>query len=213
MGRPKNSTYIGQYSANIVGSVDGSSSGRSSGRSSGNSIMGGVSQSATAALFHSVAVVGGVTNRRHVLRIRSCHPAIPGPYNTTTTGKHNYAEICPRHLGMDTGDLHRRLPFAKIKSDQMSCSGSVVLKPIGERFISVTADDRRHVIDAECKILFDLPQSKLIPGAPLPTLVRDWWVGSSNEVQSRRPSLRPPSSGIIRDSCVAAFPLRSPDLR
>jgi len=72
MGRPKNSAYTSQYSANIAGSVDGSSSGRRS----GNIMMDGVSQSATAALLQSVAVVGGVTNQRHTLQIRFCDPVI-----------------------------------------------------------------------------------------------------------------------------------------
>lgn len=94
---PKNSAYASQCSATIAGSVDGSSSGRSS----GNSMMGGVSQSATAALFQSVAVVGGVTNQRHALRSRFCDPTIRGSYPSTPIGKRHCVGICPRRLERD----------------------------------------------------------------------------------------------------------------
>jgi len=46
----------------------GTELGSRSGRSSGNNMIGGVTQSDTAARFQSVAVVGGVINQRQNLR-------------------------------------------------------------------------------------------------------------------------------------------------
>jgi hypothetical protein len=60
-------------------------------------------------------------------------------------------------IGLEVGQRDRKMPFEWLKNDRMTCGSNVVLNPIGERFISVTSDNRRHIIDDKCQTVFDFP--------------------------------------------------------
>ena len=110
-GRPKNSMYNCQCSDNTAGRVDG----LRSGRSSGNNMIGGVSQSDTAALFQSVTVVGGAINQRHSLLPMCSKPAIsrayfPAPTRHTITAP----EFVRARVQVSLADTVRRRPISSI---------------------------------------------------------------------------------------------------
>lgn len=73
-------------------------------------------------------------------------------------------------LGLDSGQIDRRLTYDALAKGAMRCQGHVILTPIGQRFLSVTRDNRRHVVDADCKARFEFEQRPLWRGGPLPSL-------------------------------------------
>lgn len=60
-------------------------------------------------------------------------------------------------LGADQGQLDRRLPFTSFKADFMKCGHNVIIGTAGGKFISVTPDNRRHIIDGDCATKFTFP--------------------------------------------------------
>ncbi len=66
-------------------------------------------------------------------------------------------------LGMNAGDRDRRLPYNVLSDARMSCGTHVILRPIGDRFISVTPDNRRHLINDECKVQFGFVPTPIVP--------------------------------------------------
>lgn len=81
-------------------------------------------------------------------------------------------------IGMDAGFRDRRMTFDYHKSAHYRCGTHIILTPAGDRFISVTPDNRRHVINEECKDLFEFasappPSSETIFSAIAQT-VRGW---------------------------------------
>lgn len=75
-------------------------------------------------------------------------------------------------LGMDAGDRDRRLAYKVLFDTRMHCGHHVMLSPIGDRFISVTPDDRRHLINEDCKVIFDFVPTAIIPLRSLYDLVK-----------------------------------------
>jgi hypothetical protein len=61
-------------------------------------------------------------------------------------------------VGMDEGFRDRRDPMARLVKDTYHCQKQLVVSSIGDRFISVTRDNVRHVINDECEILFNFPR-------------------------------------------------------
>jgi hypothetical protein len=74
-------------------------------------------------------------------------------------------------LGLNSGDRDRRLPFSAFADSHMQCKKHFILRPIGSRFISVTSDDRRHLVDDKCEVKFTFPRSDIIPLESLFALV------------------------------------------
>lgn len=74
-------------------------------------------------------------------------------------------------IGMDRGDRDRRLPFELVVSKTMQCNDHRILRPIGERFISVTPDNRRYIINDECETQFVFETVPIYSPKPLGDLV------------------------------------------
>ncbi len=60
-------------------------------------------------------------------------------------------------IGMDAGFRDRRGSMDFLDKDRYQCKDHMVLNTAGSRFITVTKDNMRHVINEECKILFSFP--------------------------------------------------------
>ncbi|WP_019052943.1 hypothetical protein [Sphingobium xenophagum] len=58
-------------------------------------------------------------------------------------------------VGLNAGDKDRRAPYMFLANGHMRCKEQVILNPIGDRFISVTADNRRHIVADDCNVRFD----------------------------------------------------------
>lgn len=74
-------------------------------------------------------------------------------------------------LGLNAGDRDRRWPQAAFVDSRMRCGKHVVLNPIGERFLTVTPDNRRHLTDDECKVQFDFAPTTIVRMDSLANLV------------------------------------------
>ena len=75
-------------------------------------------------------------------------------------------------LGMNSGDRDRRFPYNAVSDVRMHCGKHAILSPIGDRFISVTPDNRRHIVNDECKVQFDFVPTSIIRLVPLYDLVK-----------------------------------------
>jgi hypothetical protein len=75
-------------------------------------------------------------------------------------------------LGMDSGDRDRRMPYILLSDARMHCGDHAILSPIGDRFISVTPNNRRHLINDDCKVQFDFMPTAIIPQQSLYDLVK-----------------------------------------
>jgi hypothetical protein len=81
-------------------------------------------------------------------------------------------------LGLNIGQTDRRLPYTALTESRMRCSNQVILSPIGERFLSVTPDNRRHIINEDCKTQFDFQKTAVFVPGSLYDLVRKKWQSS-----------------------------------
>ena len=70
-------------------------------------------------------------------------------------------------LGLNSGEMDRRLPYSSLVDGHMVCRNQIVVSSIGKRFISVTPDNRRHLINEECKTQFDFSMSPVVPDKSL----------------------------------------------
>jgi hypothetical protein len=75
-------------------------------------------------------------------------------------------------LGLDSGEHDRRTPYASLSDSHMHCGKHIIVSPIGSRFISVTTNDQRHIIDENCKPQFDFAPTTPAPLLPLYDLVK-----------------------------------------
>lgn len=74
-------------------------------------------------------------------------------------------------LGMNSGERDRRYSYNDLSEGRMRCGKHVILSPIGNRFISVTPDNRRHLVNDECKVQFDFVPTTIVPFGSLYDLV------------------------------------------
>lgn len=65
--------------------------------------------------------------------------------------------------GMQTGDRDRRAPYATFLDQRMRCDDHLILNPVGPRFLSVTPDNRRHLIDDQCVVKFNFYPTPVVP--------------------------------------------------
>ncbi|PTS81391.1 hypothetical protein DBR17_09765 [Sphingomonas sp. HMWF008] len=80
-------------------------------------------------------------------------------------------------LGLNAGERDRRFSYAELSQHRMHCATHVVLTPIGTRFLSVTPDGVRHIINDECKVLFDFQKRPIFSEGTLYELVMRKWDG------------------------------------
>lgn len=74
-------------------------------------------------------------------------------------------------VGLNAGDIDRRAPYSSLANGHMRCKEQVILNPIGERFISATKDNRRHIVDDDCKVRFDFEPAPIFAEGSLYDLV------------------------------------------
>ncbi|WP_298169941.1 hypothetical protein [Novosphingobium sp.] len=70
-------------------------------------------------------------------------------------------------LSLDQGFLDRHAPYKSLSYNRVSCDKFTVLTPIGSRFIAVTSDDKRHLIDDKCQVVFEFSPSYIASSEPL----------------------------------------------
>jgi hypothetical protein len=75
-------------------------------------------------------------------------------------------------LAMNQGDRDRRFPYSALTDTRMHCGNHVILSPIGDRFISVTPDNRRQLITDECKVQFVFQPTPIVPLEPVFDLIK-----------------------------------------
>lgn len=59
--------------------------------------------------------------------------------------------------GSFDAQVDRRAPFKEVRVGRYGCGDYVVLRHVGDDFIAVRRDDRRIIINQDCKILFEFP--------------------------------------------------------
>lgn len=59
--------------------------------------------------------------------------------------------------GWTSGEVDRRMKFAELRISRFGCNDVVVVRSLGENFLGVRRDNRRIVVDKECKVLFQFP--------------------------------------------------------
>lgn len=60
-------------------------------------------------------------------------------------------------LGMDAGFRDRRYSFDALQGSHFACGSDIVLTPVGNRFVSVSPDGSRQVINDKCEVIFKFP--------------------------------------------------------
>ena len=75
-------------------------------------------------------------------------------------------------VGLNAGDKDRRAPYSFLANGHMQCKEQVILNPIGNRFISVTADNRRHIVDDDCKVRFNFEPVPIFAEGSIYALVK-----------------------------------------
>lgn len=84
-------------------------------------------------------------------------------------------------LGLNSGERDRRFSYTELFQHRMHCATHVVLTPIGTRFLSVTPDGTRHIINDECKILFDFQKRPAFSKGTLYELVLRKWANKKDQ--------------------------------
>ncbi|MGC5796963.1 hypothetical protein [Sphingomonas sp. NFX23] len=69
--------------------------------------------------------------------------------------------------GEVSGQIDRREAFAKIRVGRYGCNDLVVLRRVYEKYIAVRRDNRRLIIDDDCKTLFQFPVMKTFQYNPI----------------------------------------------
>jgi hypothetical protein len=88
-------------------------------------------------------------------------------------------------LGLNSGERDRRISYTELVQNRMHCATHVVLTPIGTRFLSVTPDGIRHIINDECKILFDFEKRPNFSKGTLYELVMRKWTGNEGRTSDK----------------------------
>jgi hypothetical protein len=69
-------------------------------------------------------------------------------------------------IGADNGERDRRAEYSSFLGSRMTCGNHIVLAPVGSKFLSVTPNGQRHIIDESCKPLFDFHQAPPFTSGP-----------------------------------------------
>lgn len=94
-------------------------------------------------------------------------------------------------MSMEAGDSDRRLPYAKLKPGRLFCKEQIILTAIGERFITATKDNKRHIVNDECE---DFASFETVPVAvegPIWALIVEQWKAASGTKEPNRSNVTP----------------------
>lgn len=95
-------------------------------------------------------------------------------------------------MGMDEGFSDRRSSISQLEGSAYTCGKYRVVGAVGQRFIAASTDRNRHVINEECEVLFDFPQTPTVRRMSIVDAVigsiRGWWIdkpapNSGNAIQ------------------------------
>lgn len=76
-------------------------------------------------------------------------------------------------MSLTAGEVDRRASYSNLKTGRMLCKNHVILSSIGDRFITVTSDNNRHIVSDECEVFADLEKLPMAATGPLSKLVRE----------------------------------------
>lgn len=70
-------------------------------------------------------------------------------------------------LGMDLGHIERRYSYEILSLNRYGCASMTILRPLGSRFLAVSPDGQRHIINEKCEVVFSFPAKPKLNTRPI----------------------------------------------